>query len=171
MSIVSVSAGQSTLRDFVNLATQKIKCLIVNEVDKGKGYPGFFQKLILILGGPQTTLRLLQPLVDQPKYLVIMTSNLENLNATKEGSETFDARFVDRMSVQLKMEMTAQLRMQVLERTLAQNAPDLICPPPIKAELLKKAEKSIRDMIRVVKVSATRSRADGYNILFIYPLQ
>ena len=155
MSIVSVSAGKLTLREFFNLVTQKIKCLIVNEVYKG-----------LIFSWIHYCNHLLTSQSTWWSWPVTLTTLMRRRKKQKRSMQ--DSSIECQCNWKWRWQLNYESRYWDAHW---QHAPDLICPPPIKAELLKKADKSIRDMIRVVQVSASRSHADGCNILFIYPLQ
>ena len=108
--------------------------------------------------------RLVQPLLDQSRILVIMTSNWDG------QTNLLEASFRDRIQISHQMIMTDQLRNQILDRELSKVCPHLEVPLPVRQELLKTARKSIRKMIDIMTVSAARSIEDNYNILVLYPL-
>ena len=159
------------MREWDALQTPKIKCLIVNECDRGV-YTFFrmFQNILessnYSLGGPQTILRCVQPILDRQKHLVFLTTNISSL-----AQSTFEPRFNDRLTVQLKMEMTPDIQGKILDRNLLAICPSLTVPEPVREALLSIAStEGLRRMLDTIMVSASRSMADGHNILFVYPL-
>ena len=110
-------------------------------------------------------MRLVQPILDLPGHLILLTSNIESINDSK-----FEPRFRDRLAIERKMSMDPMLMDKILDRELNEHAAGLIVPPPIRQSLLQTGRSSIREMQRVLIVSARRSREDNFNILFIYPI-
>ena len=108
--------------------------------------------------------RLVQPLLDHSRILVIMTSNWDGQTNFLETS------FRDRIQISHEMIMTDELRNQILDRELSKVCPHLTIQMPVRQELLNIARTSIRRMIDIMTVSAFRSTEDNYNILILYPL-
>ena len=69
------------------------------------------------------------------------------------------------------MEMTPDIQGKILDRNLLAICPSLTVPEPVREALLSIAStEGLRRMLDTIMVSASRSMADGHNILFVYPL-
>ena len=132
------------------MKTDKPKFLIVNEANAG---------------GETTAQRLLTPLFDMKKMVLILTSNADGPRLP------FHSRFEDRIAAHLEFSMNADLREKVMTREIEklEGKFNLQCTWASKTTILGIAEeKGIRTALDQLEVSAYRSRSDGHQNLFIY---
>ena len=150
MSIKSIQHGQAVLKPWMDSKTDKPKCLIADEADEG---------------GETTVQRLITPIMDMPKMLVILTSNA---NGPKLP---YHPRFNDRVSAHVPFTMNDQLREEIMSRQILnlEEKFDLKCSWASRTTILGIAQdKGIRTAINQLEVSAYRSNKDGHKNLFIY---
>ena len=150
MKVKSLADGQSDLKNWMELTTDKPKFLICNEADAG---------------GDTTSQRLLTPILDMSKVVVVLTSNA---NGPKLP---FHDRFEDRISAHVEFLMNDGLREKIMSREIEKMEQkfDVKCSWASKTIILALAvEKGIRTAIDRLETSAYRSKMDGHKTLFIY---
>ena len=152
MEIKSLADGQSLLKTWMEQKTDKPKFLICNEANAG---------------GETTAQRLLTPLFDLNKVVLILTSNATGPHLP------FHSRFEDRIAAHLEFSMNDGLREKVMTREIEKLEVkfNVKCTWASKTTIIGIAkEKGIRTALDQLEVSAYRSRSDGHKNLFIYSI-